>query len=143
MILTVCTGNICRSPIAQYALMRELEDQTVESAGLHALIGNDVDIDAREAAIKLGLPLPIHKARILTDELVSSSELILVMENHHRREIGIRWPSALGKTFLIGFFEGSKQIPDPYRMGAAAHIHSASLIIDSSKIWASKLKDKT
>lgn len=141
MILTVCTGNICRSPIAAFALAAELAELEIASAGLGALVGNDVDPDTKTAAQMQGLAVPMHSAQQCTQELVLNAKAILVMENHHRREITKRWPFASGKTFLLGHFEGQKKIPDPYRMGVAAHMHAVSLILESTKIWAPKLKD--
>ncbi|WP_092465406.1 low molecular weight protein-tyrosine-phosphatase [Donghicola eburneus] len=141
MILTVCTGNICRSPIAAFALASHLPDADFDSAGLGALVGNDVDPKTRKAAEMQGLEVPVHSAQQCTQELVLGAKAILVMENHHRRDIMRRWPFASGKTFLLGHFEDQKKIPDPYRMGVAAHMHSVSLILESAKIWAQKLKD--
>jgi protein-tyrosine phosphatase len=141
MILTVCTGNICRSPIAAFALASELPGVEVASAGLGALVGNDVDPDTRRAAEVQGLAVPTHSAQQCTQELVLDASAILVMESHHRREITRRWPFASGKTFLLGHFENQKKIPDPYRMGVSAHMHAVSLILESVKIWAPKLKD--
>jgi protein-tyrosine phosphatase len=141
MILTVCTGNICRSPIAAFALASELEGLDIISAGLGALVGNDVDPDTRKAAEMQGLIVPAHSAQQCKQELVLEAKAILVMESHHRREIARRWPFASGKTFLLGHFEDQKKIPDPYRMGVAAHMHAVSLILESAQIWAPKLKD--
>lgn len=141
MILTVCTGNICRSPIAAFALASHLPGVDLASAGLGALVGSDVDPETRKAAEMQGLEVPLHSAQQCTQELVLEAKAILVMENHHRRDIARRWPFASGKTFLLGHFEEQKKIPDPYRMGVAAHMHAVSLILESAKIWAPKLKD--
>lgn len=141
MILTVCTGNICRSPTAQSALQRGLIGVPVQSAGIHAVVGADVDHETREAAKILGLEMPGHEAKQLCDDLVINAKAIIVMEDHHIAQLSQRWPFARGKTFLMGHFEMSKQISDPYMKGSAAHIHSVAEIIKSADFWLPKLRE--
>lgn len=140
MILTVCTGNICRSPIAEFALRANEPSLDCRSAGLGALVGSDVDVETRNAALAQGLVVPKHRAQQCSQELIREASVILVMESHHRRQITQQWPFASGKTFLLGHFENEKTIPDPYKMGTAVHMHAVSLILSSTRIWAPKLR---
>ncbi|MBN2906931.1 MAG: low molecular weight phosphotyrosine protein phosphatase [Rhodobacteraceae bacterium] len=139
-LLTVCTGNICRSPLAEAALRRACPGRTVSSAGLHALVGHGIDPDSAAAAATLGLPLSAHSARQLTEEIAREADLILVMQTHHRDEIMHLWPHFTGKTFLLGQFEAAKEIPDPYRRGAALHLRAAEMVVQSAALWAQKLE---
>lgn len=141
MILTVCTGNICRSPIAENFLAGELPERRVESAGLHAVLDHDIDEEAKAAAKKLGIDIRPHRARQINTELLLKAKIILVMEAHQRYEIASRWPFALGKTFLLGHMNGGQEIPDPFRMGELAHTTSAALILENSKLWIKFLKE--
>ena len=82
-ILFVCTGNICRSPIAAFALASHLPGVDFASAGLGALVGSDVDPETRKAAEMQGLEVPVHSAQQCTQELVLEAKAILVMENQY------------------------------------------------------------
>lgn len=138
-ILCVCTGNICRSPVAEAALRAALPDVEVTSAGLHALVGRDIDADSATAACEQDIPLIPHSARQFNKELGERAELILVMDQDHRDEITRRWPQFSGKTMLLGHFEKGKSIPDPYRMGIGMHQRAVEMIRESVPLWVQQL----
>lgn len=138
-VLTVCTGNICRSPVAEAALRQACPGLQVASAGLQAMVGRGIDRDSALAAGQFGIALHDHAARQFDAALARDADLILVMEGHHRAEIARRWPQFLGKTFLLGHFAGGKDIPDPYRRGAAMHLHMVELVRDSVTRWRDEL----
>lgn len=144
-ILTVCTGNICRSPVAEAVLRAALADGMAQapelaSAGLHALVGHGIDAGSAEAARARGIALHDHAARQFSTEIGRDSDLILVMETHHRQEIAARWPHLLGKTFLLGHFEQGRQVPDPYRQGPGQHAHAVDVILSCAASWAEQLR---
>lgn len=139
-LLTVCTGNICRSPVAEAALRQACPGRTVSSAGLHALVGRGIDADSAAAATRFGVPLHDHRARQFDEALGRAADLILVMEAHHRNEIIGRWPHFTGKTFLLGQFENGKEIPDPYKRGMALHLRAVEMILESTGHWARQLE---
>jgi protein-tyrosine phosphatase len=138
-VLTVCTGNICRSPVAAGALMTLLPDLDVSSAGLQAVEGHGIDPDSRAAAEMFGIAPATHVARQFTGEIGRKADLILVMDERHRRDIGARWPQFLGKTFLLGQYEDRKEIADPYRRGRMVHVHMAEQVLISSRLWAEQI----
>lgn len=140
-VLTVCTGNICRSPVAEAALRAALPGKTVTSAGLHALVGRDMDADSAEAATTLGIPVLPHAARQFNDAIGRAADVIVVMETHHRQEIAARWPHLLGKTFLLGHFDNAGEVPDPYRQGKGMHHRAAELILQFSNSWVKRLEN--
>ncbi|MBF9060949.1 low molecular weight phosphotyrosine protein phosphatase [Rhodobacterales bacterium HKCCSP123] len=135
-ILTICTGNICRSPVAAGAFASLLPDVAVSSAGLHALAGRGMDPDSKAAADLFGIAPTDHVARQFTSEIGMGADLLIVMETHHRQDIARRWPQFLGKTFLLGQFEDDKEIADPYRRGRMLHIHMAEQVLESAKHWS-------
>lgn len=139
-LLTVCTGNICRSPVAEAALRQFVPGAEVSSAGLHALVGRDIDPDSAQAAMAQGIEIGPHAARQFTEEMGRKADMIIVMEQHHRNEIIARWPHLSGKSFLLGHFEQGKEIPDPYRRGKALHLHMTSLVLESVSHWAEQLQ---
>lgn len=138
-ILCVCTGNICRSPVAEAALRAALPGRHLSSAGLHALAGHGIDADSAAAAQQRDIPLSDHAARQFTTRIGEEADLILVMDRDHRTEITARWPQFSGKTMLLGHFENGKDIPDPYRMGAGMHQRAVDMIIDSVAHWVPAL----
>lgn len=144
-ILTLCTGNICRSPVAEAALRdllaaRLATPPEIASAGLHAMVGHGIDADSAAAASAQGIPLHDHAARQFTDEIGRDCDLILVMETHHRQEIAARWPHLLGKTFLLGHFDKGRQVPDPYRQGPGMHAQAVEIIGLCSATWAEQIR---
>lgn len=145
-ILVVCLGNICRSPTGQYLLQQQLPEHTIDSAGITAMKhsdgrGWDMCPKARAVATKHGYQFPTHEAQQLTRELVSQYDLILVMEQAHRRHIAQRYPEAQAKTMLFGQWleAGGKEIPDPYKKSDEVYEHVLTLLVEATEQWVRKI----
>lgn len=141
-ILIVCTGNICRSPVAQAMLQQRLPRLTVQSAGLGALVGQPVDKQARRLAEADGLDVASHRARQLDADQLSEADLVLVMSSGQRQAVARRWPEALGKTLLLGKWLSKSQeieIPDPYRKSPEVFEHVHRLLKEATDLWAYRL----
>jgi len=120
-ILFVCTGNICRSPLAEALLKRALheravEDVSVESAGTGAWDGAPASEGAYLVALERGLDLSGHRARLLTREIVEDAAMILTMARHHRarvHELG-----GEGRVHVLGEYAGKAgedaEVGDPF-----------------------------
>jgi protein-tyrosine phosphatase len=141
-ILIVCTGNICRSPMAVALLRQRLADRghrvEVRSAGVGAMVHHPADDTTRTLMQAKGLDLSDHRARQVTPELTRWAELILVMESRHRDAIVGMDPTARGKTFLLGHW-GGDEIPDPFRREDAVYERALSLIESSLDSWVRRL----
>jgi protein-tyrosine phosphatase len=136
-VLVVCIGNICRSPTAEYLLRHRLGARAtrVESAGLAALAGNPVDPLAAELLAEHGIDASAHRARQLDEAAVAGANLILVMQRSHLASLAKRWPHAVGRTFLLGKWQGEREIPDPYRQPRAAFEQAYRLIDEGVDGW--------
>ena len=105
-LLFVCTGNICRSPLAErltsaFATEAGLPELTAESAGVGALVGRPMDADAARVLTGLGGTDDGFTARALTPALADRADLVLTMERGHRATVLERAPRALRRTFTL------------------------------------------
>ncbi|WP_434992919.1 low molecular weight phosphatase family protein [Arthrobacter sp. Ld5] len=108
-ILTVCTGNICRSPMAERLLQAGLDDRhpgqfVVESAGTAALIGSPIDPRIAGLVRMLGGTTDNFSARHLTPENLRNVDLALALTRDHRRHIVEMAPTMLKRTFTLREF---------------------------------------
>jgi protein-tyrosine-phosphatase len=130
-ILFVCTGNTCRSPLAEaiarkIAIDRGLTDLEVASAGTSAWDGAAASDGALLVGMEHGLDLSHHRAQLLSRELVAGSDVVLAMGPHHLERV-----QALGGTnnsyTLTGYASHGKNdraISDP--VGAELSVYRAT-----------------
>jgi protein-tyrosine phosphatase len=105
-VLFVCTGNICRSPIAErlaaaYATRFEVPDFTASSAGTRAVINHPIHPDAALVLEKLGGDASNFAARQLTSRIASDADLVLTMTRTHRDAVLELAPRQLHRTFTL------------------------------------------
>lgn len=107
-ILTVCSGNICRSPLAEQLLRAGLADVPgvrVSSAGTVGMIGSPMDRQSAELAARFGVTdADAHVARELNAQHVGDAQLVFAMSREHRRAVVEFEPRAARRTFTIREF---------------------------------------
>ncbi len=118
----VCTGNTCRSPMAEQLLRQWLGPSTrweVASAGLSASGGQRASDGAMQVMKEKRLDLTSHRSRMLTGEHVDDADLIVVMTKMHKRTVLQRFPQLAGRVVLINEFSSlhpREDVPDPFGM---------------------------
>jgi protein-tyrosine-phosphatase len=118
-ILFVCSGNTCRSPLAEGIAKKILSDSLPEqidisSAGTSAMEGVPASGHSIQVAREHGIDLSDHRARLLNKSLIKESDLIVTMSSKHKETIGIIEPDGLDHTFLLtDFCDDEGDIPDP------------------------------
>lgn len=138
-ILIVCVGNICRSPTAEHLLKRLLPSHSIQSAGLHALSGQDADLQAIKTALSHGVLISGHTARQLTPDMCEAADLILVMEPEHLDAVADIYPPARGKSMLFGQWLPQQSIIDPFGHNNAAFETAFIHLQAAAEAWANKL----
>ncbi|MBA4104441.1 MAG: threonylcarbamoyl-AMP synthase [Pirellula sp.] len=151
LIVIVCTGNTCRSPMAE-ALMRKLVAEQlgckieeveqrgvlISSAGVSASPGGSAAPEAIATMKQRGLDLTRHESQPLTEKLVRQADVIFALTGAHRQAIIRRWPEAATRTLLVQ--PDNTDIEDPIGHPAEVYEQCALTIEDALRKQVRALK---
>lgn len=144
-LLFVCSGNSCRSPMAEAIIKTMLDEKivTIKSAGTAAMDGLPASENAQIVAKEFGGELSNHKTKYLTKELVDEADLILVMEFKHYETVLELAPEATIKTFLLKEYKRRtkyNEVSDPVGKDLEAYRNTALEMYPSLKFVAQDIK---
>lgn len=121
LVLFVCTGNVCRSPMAAAlfnARARRLGDENkliARSAGTWALEAQPASGSALTVMAERGIDLSGHRGRTITRDMLAEADVVIVMTRNHRDALVAEFPSFRRKFRLMSELAGKQyDIPDPY-----------------------------
>ncbi|MCG8653726.1 MAG: low molecular weight protein arginine phosphatase [Pirellulales bacterium] len=146
VIALVCTGNTCRSPMAETLLREQLRSRLgredavrVLSAGVAAISGSGASPQAIEVMGNRGLDLTGHSSRPLDDAVMNVADLVLTMTRGHREAILAAWPDMHERVFTLRRDGGD--ITDPVGMPVEVYQQCADQMDVELAAWLDSLDD--
>lgn len=151
-ILLVCTGNTCRSPMAEVLLKDLIKKKFpaqadsgnklvhVASAGLSAFPGGPASVEAQTVMEKRGLSLRNHQSNALSEHSLKNADLVLTMTSGHRNAILDQLPEYESKIHLLS--SGTGDVSDPFGGSESLYAECASQIEEYLQAWLGKLDER-
>lgn len=129
-VLFICTGNTCRSPMAEAIFNKMLQNRDPSSheiksasAGLYALDNDEATPQAIEVMRNVGIDLSQHRSRSVDEKMLQEVDLILTMARHHCQQLQEQFPHVQHKVYTLAEYAGlpEEDVSDPYGQGIEAY----------------------
>lgn len=139
-IIFVCTGNTCRSPMAEIILKKILKDANVtnvkiSSAGLMAVDGEKMSEYSKIALKELGFRLYGFKSKRLTPNMVKKANMVICMTNSHKESL-----KGFNNVYTLAEVTGTKDVIDPYGYDLSVYKKTAEQIKYACEIILKEIK---
>ncbi len=147
-ILFVCTANVCRSPMAE-AIFNALAEERglawrAESAGVAALVGEDITPNARAALDEVGIYANEHRARQVGEEMLEEADLVLAMGPRHVAALRGRFRDLSERVYALPQYAlgapPEEGIPDPYGQTMTAFRASVRQLLEYTEALVGRLE---
>lgn len=151
-IMFICTGNICRSAMAEGMMKKLVNDNKIKdieiySCGIYAETGDYSTYNAIEAANLYGADISNHRATNIRDSKIEEMDVILCATTSHKQNVLFLYPSLNGKVFTMKEYAGldnkgnDMDINDPWGYDLNVYYNCAQEIEECLEIIVEKIKN--
>lgn len=138
-IVVICTGNICRSPMAEGLLKAAFPARHIFSAGTAAVVGAAADTKSIAIMQSAGYDITAHRAQQVTQPMLAGVDLVLALDRTHSGWLNHRYPQFRGKVHKVMKWAGDIDVDDPYQMPMAAFEQAYREIEQGIAGWVTRL----